>query len=182
VDGFYTGGTGSLGSVGPNHGVTFVGFTSLIDLDAGGNGNFANEPSPSTVAFCIADPSVINVPAGFHTGMSLMYTSAAVGTVRIWDGLDGTGTQLATFPVLQQAFDGGTGDPTGQFTNWTAGAASFVGTALSITFEGLGQQTGIDNIVLRLEVPAPPPPPPPPDEFWPAGCQAWPAGTGPVAP
>lgn len=44
VGNFYNGGAGT------NYGVSFSGPTlALIDLDAGGSGNFASEPSPNTV-------------------------------------------------------------------------------------------------------------------------------------
>ena len=37
---------------GPDYGISFSPETlALVDSDAGGNGNFANEPSPSTVMF-----------------------------------------------------------------------------------------------------------------------------------
>ena len=74
---FYNGGTGSMGSSGTNYGVQFTsGALGLIDADAGGTGNFANEPSPNTVAFWLTTGGglLMNVAAGFDTGFSFYYT------------------------------------------------------------------------------------------------------------
>lgn len=49
INNFYNGGTDSQGNSGVNYGVNF-GSNALaaIDYDAGGTGQFANEPSAST--------------------------------------------------------------------------------------------------------------------------------------
>ena len=73
---FYNGGTGSLGSTGTNYGVSFTpSGLSIIDADAGGGGNFANEPSPSTVLFWLSEGSTtMNVSSGFEGAFSLPET------------------------------------------------------------------------------------------------------------
>ena len=50
---FYDGSLGGFGSgPGPDYGITFgLDALAIIDADAGGTGNFANEPSPNAVAF-----------------------------------------------------------------------------------------------------------------------------------
>src|SRR5438876_738257 len=95
---FYNGGTGSLGSAGPNYGIQFgADALSVIDSDNGGSGNIANEPSPSTAAFFLTGPGdIMNVAAGFDTGFSFFYTAASDGTVTVYDGLNGSGSVLAT--------------------------------------------------------------------------------------
>ena len=82
VEQFYNGGTGSLGSSGANFGVGFGPDTLAgIDAEAGGSGNFANEPSPDTIAVFLTGPGVVmNVAAGFTTGFSFYYTSAGPGS------------------------------------------------------------------------------------------------------
>jgi len=72
IGGFYSGGAGSLGSSGPNLGITFSTNTlAIIDADAGGSGNFGGEPSPSTIMFFLeGDSAIMNVLAGFDTGFS----------------------------------------------------------------------------------------------------------------
>jgi len=73
VKDFYNGGTGSEGSQGKDYGISFSAPTlAIIDSDAGGTGNFANEPSPNTIIFFLDDDKVImNVkmgsPGDFHS-------------------------------------------------------------------------------------------------------------------
>lgn len=147
---FYNGGTGSLGSSGPNYGIGFgADSLALIDADAGGSGNFANEPSPNTIAYFLSGSGVVmNVAAGFTTGFSFYYTSSTAGSVTIWDGLNATGNLLGTINVAANAFDGCPGDPSGPFNCWSAIGAGFSGTAMSVDFGGTANQTGYDNITL----------------------------------
>ena len=169
VQNFYNGGTGSLGSSGVNYGVSFsAGTLASIDSEAGGTGNFANEPSPSTIIFWLAGPSVImDVAAGFTTGFSFVYTSSAPMTVTVYDGLGGTGNVLGTTSGPAQSTGGGcTGDPTGTFCNWSQLGVSFSGTARSVVFSGLAGQTGYDNITFGNSVPVLPARPVPTLSEW----------------
>lgn len=171
VQNFYNGGTGSLGSSGPNYGVSFSD-TALagVDSDVGGNANMANEPSPDTVVFWMSGGSVVmNVPAGFSTGFSFYYSSATAATVTVYDGPDATGNVLATINLAAQHDGNGcTGDPTGTFCNWTQAGASFSGTARSVDFSGTENQTGYDNITIGSATPvlAVPPRPVPTLSEW----------------
>lgn len=155
LNNFYNGGTDSLGNSGTNYGVTFSGATlSLIDADAGGTGNFANEPSPSTVMFFLdANNAVLNYAAGFQTGFSFYYSSSTAATVDVWDGLGATGNLLASISLTAQGFSNCVGDPSGQFCNWTPVGVAFAGTALSIDFGGTANQTGFDNITFGADIP-----------------------------
>jgi hypothetical protein len=156
VNDFYNGGTGSLGSAGTDYGVNFsTDSLALIDQDAGGTGNFANEPSASTVLFFLANSAVLNYAAGFTGGFSFFYTTLNFsGTVDVYDGLNKTGTKLASIAVGAL---GSTcvGDPTGSFCNWAAAGASFSGTAKSIDFGGTADQVGYDNITIGSGTPIP---------------------------
>jgi hypothetical protein len=149
VGNFYNGGGGT------NYGVSFSGNTlALVDSDAGGTGNFANEPSPSTIMFFTTGTSaILNVAAGFETGFSFFYSSAAVATIEVWDGLNATGTRLASFNIMAQFDQNCSGDPNGQFCNWTAAGATFMGTARSVSFGGAQNQTGFDNITFGSGTP-----------------------------
>lgn len=142
VGNFYNGGAGT------NYGVSFSGATlALVDSDAGGTGNFANEPSSSTILFFLdANNAILNIAAGFTTGFSFFYSSSTAATVDVWDGLDGTGTKLGSLALTAQGFDNCAGDPTGAFCNWTAVGVNFAGTARSINFGGTANQTGFDDI------------------------------------
>ena len=143
VGNYYNGGGGT------NYGISFSTATlALVDSDAGGTGNFANEPSPNTIMFfTAANNAILTVAAGFQDGFSFFYTSSTAANVTVWDGLNGTGNLLATIALTSQAFANGCGgDPTGQFCNWTNIGATFGGTARSINFGGTAGQTGFDNI------------------------------------
>lgn len=144
---FYNGGTGSLGSSGVNYGVSFgPNALALIDADAGGGGNFANEPTPDTIMFFLTGSAVLNYAPGFDTGFSFWYTSTNFGgTVTVWDDVDAGGNLLGTIN-LQALGTNCQGDPTGSFCNWAIGALAFNGTARSIDFGGTVNQIGFDNI------------------------------------
>jgi hypothetical protein len=127
---------------------------AIIDADAGGTGNFANEPSPSTIMFFLdANNAVLNVTNGFTTGFSFWYSSSTVATVTVYSGLDATGDVLGTIDLDAQGFDNCVGDPTGDFCNWTAIGVAFAGTAYSIDFGGTANQTGYDNITFGSDRP-----------------------------
>ncbi len=143
------------GSGGPNYGVSFSPATlALVDLDAGGDGNFANEPSPNTVMFFLeADNAILDFATGFDTGFSFYYSSSTEAAVTIWSDVGGTGTLLGTLNLLAQGFDNCSGDPNGDFCNWTAVGVTFEGTARSINFGGTANYTGYDNITFGSEIP-----------------------------
>ena len=144
------------GPAAKNFGVHFSPATlAIVDADAGGTGNFANEPSPSTIMFFLdANNAVLDFAAGFTTGFSFFYTSSTAATVTVYDGLDKTGNVLGTLTVAAQ-FTGNNcvGDPTGTFCNWTAVGVAFAGVAKSIDFGGTANQTGYDNITFGSDVP-----------------------------
>jgi hypothetical protein len=149
VGNFYDGGGGT------NYGISFSDETlALVDADAGGDGNFANEPSPDTVMFFLdADNAILNFAAGFDTGFSFYYSSSTEAAVTVWSEVGGTGTLLGTLNLLAQGFDNCSGDPSGDFCNWTAVGVTFDGIARSINFGGTANQTGFDNITFGSEVP-----------------------------
>jgi hypothetical protein len=155
---FYNGGTGSLGSSGPNIGVSFTaGALALIDSDDGGIGNFENNPSGSTIAFFLSGGQLtMNVLAGFSTGFSFYYSSSTAAAVNVWSGLNGTGVLLASLNLVAQynqdcpPYQPGRG---GAFCNWSPIGVAFGGTAMSVDFAGTANQTGFDDITLRSDVP-----------------------------
>jgi hypothetical protein len=154
VGNFYNGGGGT------NYGVSFSDATlALVDADAGGSGNFANEPSPDTIMFFLdANDAILTYAAGFDTGFSFYYTSSTAATVTVWDGLGGTGNLLGSLDLRAQHTDNCVGDPTGTFCNWTAVGVKFDGIAKSINFGGTANQTGYDNITFGSDVPVIPEP------------------------
>ncbi|MEP1216177.1 MAG: PEP-CTERM sorting domain-containing protein [Marinobacter sp.] len=158
IQDFYNGGTDSAGNSGTDYGVEFSGNTlGIVDQDAGGNGNFANEPSPDTIMFWLSGgSSVMNLAAGFDTGFSFFYTSSTAASIGIYSGLDATGDLLATLNLTAQFSDNCSGDPTGQFCNWDAIGVGFNGLARSIDFSGTANQTGYDDITFGSVTPGTP--------------------------
>jgi hypothetical protein len=155
INDFYNGGTDSAGNSGTNYGINFSDSSlSLIDSDAGGSGNFANEPSASTILFFqTGGAATMNVAAGFNTGFSFFYSSNVAGFVNVYDGLDGTGSLLATVMLAGGTNGACAGDPTGGFCNFIPVGVSFLGTARSVDFGGSADNIGFDNITLGAEIP-----------------------------
>jgi hypothetical protein len=152
---FYNGGTDSQGNSGTNYGIDFSPNTlGIIDSDAGGSGNIANEPSPDTVMFWLDDTdAIMNVAAGFDTGFSFFYSSAQAASVRVFDGLDATGNLLGQIDLVPQFNDNCVGDPNGQYCNWTPIGVAFAGTARSIDFGGTANQVAYDNVTFGSDDP-----------------------------
>ncbi len=145
---YYNGGLGGDGSgPGPNYGITFGSDSlALISDLAGGTGNFSNQPSGVTIAFFLSGPGdVMDVAAGFTTGFSFFYTSTTnPGSVTVWSGLDGTGTELASLSLAAL----GSCNPAPNFCNWATAGVSFSGTAESVIFTGVADEIGFDDITL----------------------------------
>ena len=156
VNNFYNGGTDSAGNSGTNYGISFTSTSlGLIDEDAGGSGNIANEPSGQTGLFFLdGDAATMNVLAGFDTGFSFFYSAAAGlgGTVTVYDGADGTGNVLASLLLTPNSV-GCSGDPSGAYCEWTAIGVAFAGTALSVSFGGSANFIVFDDITLGTDVP-----------------------------
>jgi hypothetical protein len=152
VGNFYNGGGGG------NLGISFgAGSLGIVDQDAGGGGNFANEPSPDTILFFLTTTSAImNVPAGFDTGFSFFYTNISdPGSVSVFDGPNATGNVLASLP-LPVLGSNCPGDPFGDFACWAPVGVTFAGTAQSVSFAGAANFIGFDDVTLGSEVPGGP--------------------------
>jgi hypothetical protein len=161
IGNFYNGGTDSCGNSGTNYGVGFGANTlGIIDADAGGSGNYGNEPTPDTIMFFLTGTAVLNFGAGFTDGFSFFYTSVSFpGSVTVWSGLDASGVLLGTIDLA--ALGAGPGDPSGTFSNWEIGFLAFAGTAMSIDFGGTVNQIGFDNVTFGSTDPRPTPVPEP---------------------
>ena len=156
---YYNGGLGGSGSgPGPALGITFSSNSlALIEnTQAGGTGAFRNEPSKFvTMYFLTGVGAVMNVPAGFNTGFSFFYATAVPATIRVFAGLNATGTLLATLPLA--ANNSGVqcaSAPVAFYCNFTATGVSFAGTAMSVDFGGAANGVGFDNITLNSATPS----------------------------
>ena len=154
IGSFYNGGAGG------NLGVEFsAGSEALIDADAGGSGNFSNNPSGSSIAFFDWDqPSMtMNVAGGFLNSLSFQYTSLYFpGLVSIWGGVNGTG-QLLGIAALPRLTSGCGGGAPGDFNCWSPVAVDFSGTAKSVKWSGVGNFLGVDDVKLNTANPVPEP-------------------------
>jgi hypothetical protein len=164
IDNFYNGGTDDSGKSGINYGIYFSnGALGLIDTDesssASYSGPFANEPSSSTALIFDdrSDTAIMNVAAGFDSTLALYYSSSADAIIRIFDGLDGTGNELATLPLeTNHQNNDCSGDPFGDYyCHWDKKAVNFSGTAKSVVFDGPRTYTFYDSITLGSEAPDP---------------------------
>jgi PEP-CTERM motif len=145
IGNYYNGGSGT------NYGISFSEAAhGLVDQDAGGGGNIANEPSPNTVmVFLNINNTVLNYSAGFTTGLSFFYSAGRDATARVYDGLNGTGNLLGTLSLpIQYNGNACSGDPTGLYCNWTEAGLAFSGVARSIDFSGTENFVAFDNITL----------------------------------
>ena len=158
---FYNGGLSGQGNSGVNYGIEFGTALGKIDADAGGNGNFANEPSPSTVMFFLDSKHVsINVASGFTTAFSLYYSAGYDGSFEVYDGLSGTGNLLASASLPANGHDNNcSGDPNGWYCNWDPVGVTFTGTAKSIVFIGDADYIAFDDVTFGSPNPGPPPTP-----------------------
>ena len=152
-------GVGDLIPVGSFYAALGVEFSpatlAIVDSDAGGSGNIANEPSGDTVMFFLdANNAILNFAAGFKTGFSFFYATSVNAVVSVWDGLDGTGNLLGSINIIRNI--GGPGDPTGSYATWDIGGIAFAGTAKSIDFGGTANFTGYDDITFGSATPVPP--------------------------
>lgn len=162
VEQFYNGGLGGLGSgPGPNLGITFSSNgQALIDEDAGGTGNFGDEPSPDTVLFWLnGSGTVMDVAGGFTTTFSVFYSAEfQSGTLTIWDqvgGMAGGGVLLATLNLPTTEGPACSPAETGTFCPFVPIGIAFAGVARSVDFSGTENQIGFDNIELGQLIPVP---------------------------
>ncbi len=150
IGNFYNGG----GFPGTNYGVTFSSdFFGLRSAENGGSGNFSPTPL-GTPAIFVDGPTgspatgVMNVAPGFSSGLNFFYTAGFTGTqaetVAIWNGVNGTGTVLATIVLGNN----NTSCTSPLYCTWSVAGASFSGTAHSVTFSGPADELGIADITI----------------------------------
>lgn len=162
-------GVGHNQPVGTVTGIPEVGFApswlGCIDLDAGGNCDIANEPSPDTIAYFTGAPGPIN----FDTSVGyveLYYSIWQAGLpfdVVLWDGANGTGNAVAsaTGNTVGYSPDGAqcSGDPNGLFCLFAfISVTAPQGNALSMTIEAPAAASGamaVDDVLACIGTPVP---------------------------
>ena len=151
IDNYYNGGTGGFGSgPGPNYGIAFSSDSlAIISVLDGGSGNFSDVPPPATntIAFFLSGAGdTMDVAAGFTTGFAFYYAAAAGldGSVDVYSGLDGTGTNLAHLDLPANGSYCGV-EP---YSCWSEVGVAFGGTAQSVVFSGSANYIGFADITL----------------------------------
>lgn len=142
---FYNGGTSGQGFSGTDYGVSFS--AQALGLF---NANFDNNPSGITILYF--DDGLgftMNVDVGFTDSFSTWYVNGdpIVGSIEVFDGLDGTGNLLGQFDLPQNEFEN-------DFNDWELVELTFDGMARSVRIEGLEDFIGFDDMTFGL-IPAP---------------------------
>ncbi len=150
---FYNGGTDSLGQSGPNYGVSFTDAAVALSNDVDFQ-YYANAPSPLTVMLALDSSATMNVAAGFTGGLRFFYASSvnALDAVRIYSGLNGTGTLLASASLFGNA---ALGCNDTAFCRFDLTNVMFAGVAQSVNFGGNAANVAFDNITITTAVPEP---------------------------
>jgi hypothetical protein len=134
---------------------------ALMSTAAGGDGNFGPRYSDvpggteltnlgvSALYFDIGNP-ILNYGQGFNNGFSFYYSSSANITVTLFDGLDGSGSVVAS-----SIFQGTDSCPLADnsYCVWKVGALPFAGTVRSVLFGGLVNQALYDNVTFGSVTP-----------------------------
>jgi hypothetical protein len=169
IQGFYNGGTSSIGTSGPNFGVSFSDNAHLLclntigiscsDTSRGGLG----DPNSQLGAFYspLGAQIFLNVAAGFDTGFSFNYSATQIqpGSVSVFDGPDGTGNLLATLDPPTTP-TGGCPGYGADFCPFFPIGVSFLGTAHSVAFQILPNRSAFDDVTFGSATPGVPVPGP----------------------
>jgi hypothetical protein len=159
------------GGAGPNYGIEFSSNALAICLRPavgcstnGSRGGLGDPTSQLGGLFWQSGPNTyMNRAAGFTDGFSFFYTAPFFpGAFSVWSGLSGTGVLLANL-VLGLTNDGG-GTPGCYGTNYCpfqAAGVSFAGTAHSVTFAGVADYIGFDDVTFGSSIPGEDPIPEP---------------------
>jgi len=111
-------------------GVTFSSnILVLHSVGRNGSGAFAPDPTQTPIIFINGvtgsqATGIINVAAGFGTGIQFYFTAGFGESVTVWSGYNGTGTILATLALSPNNLPC-TGFPS--YCNWTSASLGFSG-------------------------------------------------------
>jgi hypothetical protein len=164
IQGFYDGGTSSIGTSGPNFGVSFSSNALLICLNSssvtcsntsrGGLGDPNSQQGG--LFFLTGSATAMDVAAGFKNGFSFNYSAINnPGSVSVYSGLDGTGTLLATLDIPTTPSGPCPGYNAG-FCPFVADGVTFAGTAESVEFAGAANQIVFDDVTFGSAIPGVP--------------------------
>jgi hypothetical protein len=167
IQGYYNGGTSSDGTSGTNFGIEFTSNAQAICLNTPGvscsntsRGGLAPGSEEGALFFLSGAETFMNVAAGFDTGFSFFYTAINdPASISVYDGLNGTGTLLATLNLPTTPSACGPEFSAG-FCPFVASGIGFVGTARSVAFAGVANQVVFDDVTFGSITPGNPVPVP----------------------
>jgi PEP-CTERM motif len=165
IQNFYNGGTSSDGTSGTNFGISFSSNAQAICLNStsvscsntsrGGLGDPNSQKG--ALFFLSGSQTFMDVAAGFTTGFSFNYVSLnQPGSVSVFSGLDGTGTNLGTIALSPNA--GSCPGYGAQFCPFSPIGVAFAGTAMSVSFAGVANQIVFDDVTFGSVTPGVPEP------------------------
>lgn len=161
VNNFYNGGTSSDGTSGTNYGVSFSSNAQAICLNTLGvtcsntsRGGLGDPTSQLGALFFLSgSQTFMNLSSGFTTGFSFYYTAPYyAGSISVYDGLDGTGTLLATLALPTTISGPCTGYNAG-FCPFVTAGVGFGGTAKSVSFAGVANYIVFDDVTFGSVTP-----------------------------
>ena len=158
VNGYYNGGTAADGSSGgPNLGVSFVNVSGLSNDALHTYYNKGSLGSSIGVAYA-HDSAFMNMTEAAFGSFAFYYSTpaAVTGGVKIWSGLNGTGTLLGSINLFAN-------NATATYDTWTFGSSTFSGFARSFDFSAAAATAGFkavafdDIAVFSVPLPVPEP-------------------------
>jgi len=161
IENYYNGGTSSIGTSGPNYGISFPDNALLICLNTPGvvcsNTSRGGQGDPNSqlgaLFFLSGSSTFLNDPAGFTTGFSFNYTAINEGgSIQVYSGLNGTGTLLASLTLPTTPSDCPSQYDAG-FCPFFPIGVTFAGTAESINFGGTANQIVFDDVTFGSSSP-----------------------------
>lgn len=161
---FYNGGLSSVSTTGTNYGVSFgdnalaLCLNTLAGSCSNGSRGGIGEPTSQQggLFFLSGSETYLNYAAGFDTGFSFNYVSLSFsGSVSVYDGLNGSGTVLATLNLSPNA--GSCPGYGASYCPFTPTGVLFSGTAKSIAFGGVANQIAFDDVTFGSDTPGPGP-------------------------
>ena len=158
---FYNGGLSSDGTTGTNYGISFGRNALAICLNSTSvrcsntsRGGLAPASSQGGLFFLDGSETFMNIASGFSTGFSFNYVSLSfAGSVSVYDGLNGTGSLLATLNLTPNA--GSCPGYSAGFCPFSPTGVLFAGTAKSVSFAGVANQIVFDDITFGTDIPGP---------------------------
>lgn len=154
---YYAGGAGGLGSTGgPNYGITFSSNAIVCSVQPTGTCNSAALPTGGNLLFFLGGgAATMNVAGGFDTGFSFYYSAVNnPAFVKVYSGLDGQGSLLATIDLATTPNGSGTAGCYGaSFCPYVPIGVSFSGLAHSVDFGGSANQVAFAAITINASTP-----------------------------